>query len=134
MDSLGDVTPYVADALVVLGVFVMTAGVYGLATMPDIYTKIHAASKAVFLGAIALLVASFASGDTSVIFRAILIIAALLITTPIASHTIAKAAAERGDRMRTPGAINESGYDLNKVDIPSPTETGEERLRTFLGE
>lgn len=36
--------PYVADALVILGVFVMTVGVYGAIRMPDTYTKLHAMS------------------------------------------------------------------------------------------
>ena len=47
-----------ADALVLFGVLVMTLGVYGVVRMPDTYTRQHAASKMVFLGAITLLLAS----------------------------------------------------------------------------
>jgi len=134
VDGMKDAAPYIADALVVLGVFIMTAGVYGLARMPDIYTKIHAASKAVFLGAIALMAASFVTGEPDIIFRVILIAAALIVTTPIATHAIAKAAAERGEAMRTPGATNESTYDLTETEATILEPKGAARLRDFLGE
>ena len=49
---------FLADALVILGVFVMSVGVYGALRMPDVYTKLHAMSKAVFLGVVSLCAAS----------------------------------------------------------------------------
>ena len=52
-----DLVPWLADALVVLGVAVMTVGVYGVVRMPDIYTRLHAASKSVFLGVISFVIA-----------------------------------------------------------------------------
>ncbi|CAN5607223.1 monovalent cation/H(+) antiporter subunit G [soil metagenome] len=119
MELLRDLSPFLADALVILGVFVMTAGVYGLVRMPDVYTKVHAASKAVFLGAIALMAASLITLDAAIVLRLVLIAFALLITTPIASHAIVKAAAERGEPMQSPGATNESRYDLQ---APAPTD------------
>ncbi len=86
-----------ADALVVLGLLVMTIGVVGLFRMPDVYTQLHATSKAVFLGVIAFAVASFASGDGTVIARAILIAAFLILTTPVSAHAIARAAHVAGE-------------------------------------
>jgi multicomponent Na+:H+ antiporter subunit G len=50
--------PFMADALVLFGVLVMTLGVYGVVRMPDTYSRQHAASKMVFLGVITLLLAS----------------------------------------------------------------------------
>jgi multicomponent Na+:H+ antiporter subunit G len=114
MDLVRSIVPYVADLIVVLGIAVMTLGVYGILRMPDVYTKLHAASKAVFLGAIALAVASFVTGEPAIIFRVILISAILVITTPIASHVIAYAAVLEREPMRTPGAIDESPYKLNE--------------------
>jgi multicomponent Na+:H+ antiporter subunit G len=108
------VVPYLADALVVLGVFVMTVGVYGVIRMPDTYTRLHAASKAVFLGVISLLVASVVTGDEKIILRAALIAAFLILTTPVSAHIIARAAYERGERMEAPGAVDESGRHLNQ--------------------
>jgi len=106
--------PYLADTLVVLGVFVMTVGVYGVIRMPDTYTRLHAASKAVFLGVISLLVASSVTGDEEIILRAALLGVFLILTTPISAHVIARAAYERGERMRSPGAVDRSGRDLNR--------------------
>ncbi len=106
--------PYLADALVVLGLFVMTVGVYGVIRMPDTYTRLHAASKAVFLGVISLLVASVVTGDEEIILRAALIAVFLMLTTPVSAHVIARAAYRRGERMEAPGAVDESGQRLNR--------------------
>ncbi|ABG04754.1 Na+/H+ antiporter subunit [Rubrobacter xylanophilus DSM 9941] len=99
---------YLADALVVLGLFVMTVGVYGVVRMPDTYTRLHAASKAVFLGVISLCASSAVTGNPDIIYRAILISAFLIVTTPISSFVIARSALLRGERMETPGALDES--------------------------
>jgi multicomponent Na+:H+ antiporter subunit G len=107
--------PYLADALVVLGLFVMTVGVYGVIRMPDTYTRLHAASKAVFLGVISLCASSVVTGDPDIIYRAVLISAFLIVTTPISAFVIARAAFLRGERMETPGALDESGKDLPKA-------------------
>lgn len=98
-----------SDVLVVLGVAVMTIGVYGIVRMPDVYTQLHAASKAVFLGVISLLLASLATRDGAIVARALLIGVFLVLTTPVAAHVVARAAYLRRERMRTPGARDESG-------------------------
>ncbi len=98
----------------ILGVLIMTIGVYGMIRMPDTYTRLHAASKAVFLGVISLLAASTVTGDPAIIFRAILIGAFLILTTPVSAHVIARAAYQRAERMETPGAVDESGRNLRE--------------------
>ncbi|MGI9049039.1 MAG: monovalent cation/H(+) antiporter subunit G [Rubrobacteraceae bacterium] len=103
--------PWLADALVVLGVFVMTIGVYGMVWMPDTYARLHAAAKAVFLGVISLLIASTVTGDPAIILRAILTGAFLLLTAPVSAHVIARAAYQRGERMESPNAIDQSTTD-----------------------
>lgn len=93
--------PWFADALVLLGLVVMTIGVAGIVRMPDIFTKQHAASKSVFLGVCSILVAVAIFGNAAFTARAVLIGTLLILTTPVAAHEIAKAAAkERG--MRSP--------------------------------
>ena len=110
--------PFLADALVVLGVFIMTVGVFGAIRMPDPYTKLHATSKAVFLGVISLCLSSIITGDPRIIFRVILIAAFLIITTPISAFVIARAALLREERMETPDAIDESGRHLPRAPGP----------------
>lgn len=114
MTLLGATVSWLGDALVILGVFIMSIGVYGMIRMPDTYTRLHAASKAVFLGVISLLAASVVTGDPAIIFRAILIGVFLILTTPVSAHVIARAAYERGEKMETPGAVDESGHGLDR--------------------
>ena len=88
---------YFADALVLLGLCALTVGVYGVIRMPGTFLKLHAASKAVFLGGIPLLLAAAATGDPAIIYRAVLIATLLLLTTPISAHAITKAAYQRDE-------------------------------------
>lgn len=113
---------FASDALVVLGLLVITLGVLGLFRMPDVYTQLHAAGKAVFLGLVALLVASLATGDSAIAARAALIAVFLILTTPVGAHVIARAAYRRGEPLRTPGAVDESGSELNRPDDDMPEE------------
>jgi multicomponent Na+:H+ antiporter subunit G len=115
-DLWKSVGPFVADGLVILGILVMTVGVYGVIRMPDAYTKLHATSKAVFLGVVSLCASSAATGDTAIIYRAILIAAFLVVTTPISAFVIARAAYLRGERMRASDAVDESGRGLSGSD------------------
>lgn len=121
-------TAVLADALVVLGVVVMTVGVYGVFRMPDTYTQLHAASKAVFLGVIALVVASAATGEAAVIARSALIAVFLVLTTPVAAHVIGRAAYLLDERMATPGARDESGRRLTEQ--PPPPDPDHELVGT----
>lgn len=108
---VGLVTSLLADALVVFGVFIMTLGVYGMIRLPDTYTRLHAASKAVVLGVISLLAASAVTGDPRVVYRVVLIGVFLVLTTPVSAHVIARAAYARGEKLETPDAGDESGRD-----------------------
>lgn len=116
---LDTIAPWVADALVLLGVVIMTIGVYGVIRMPDLYTRLHAASKSVFLGVCAIALASLVTGEPAIIARVALIAVLLLLTTPLSSHAIGRGAYLTDERMRTPGAIDESGHHL-EADDPGP--------------
>jgi multicomponent Na+:H+ antiporter subunit G len=97
------IVPWIADGLIVLGMAVMTIGVVGVLRMPEIYTKLHAASKSVFLGVCAFLLAVVASGDPAIIARVVLIGMLLVFTTPVAAHEIARAAARELAARRDAG-------------------------------
>ena len=103
-------TLYFADALVLLDLFALTVGVYGVIRTPSTFLKLHASSKAVFLGVIPLLVAAAATGgDLAIIYRAVLIATLLLLTTPISAHAITKAAYQRGEATQASDPADESG-------------------------
>lgn len=89
----------------------MTIGVYGMVWMPDTYARLHAAAKAVFLGVISLLIASTVTGDPAIILRALLTGAFLLLTAPVSAHVIARAAYQRGEKMESSDAIDQSNEE-----------------------
>jgi multicomponent Na+:H+ antiporter subunit G len=101
-------TAVVAHILIVLGLSILTIGVYGIVRLPDVYTQLHAASKAGFLGIAALLAAAAVQGDGAIIARALLIVALLALTTPVAAHAIARAAYRREEPLRSQDAADES--------------------------
>jgi monovalent cation/proton antiporter MnhG/PhaG subunit len=103
------VNAFVYDALVILGVTVMTLGLIGMIRMPDIYTKSHGASKSVFLGVMVLAISGMVVGGTATNGRMVLICLALLITTPVSSHVIGRAAFVRHEVMDHPGSVDETG-------------------------
>jgi multicomponent Na+:H+ antiporter subunit G len=110
-----------SDALIILGLVVMTLGVYGMIRMPDIYTRLHAASKSAFLGVVSIAIAAMLIGDSASIMRLILLILLLALTTPIASHAIGRAAYLHNERMSSPGALDESGHHLAEHEHAEPS-------------
>lgn len=101
----------------------MTVGVYGMLRMPDIYTKLHAASKAAFLGVNSFVVASLFTGDPAIISRVLLIGAILILTTPVASHVIGRAGYLEHLPMISRDAVDESGRHLADADALPATLT-----------
>lgn len=94
---------YLFDALVILGVVVMTLGVIGIIRMPDLYTKLHGASKSVFLGVIVLAMSGMVVAEGAIVARLILISLMLIVTTPVASHVIGRAGSIVDQRMDKAG-------------------------------
>lgn len=94
--------PYLSDALVFLGLALMTVGVYGMIRFNDTYLKLQAASKVVLLGVLPLLAASAATGDLAIISRAALMAALLFLVTPVATHVITKATYQREKATEAP--------------------------------
>jgi multicomponent Na+:H+ antiporter subunit G len=114
--------PWLADALILAGLFVMSVAVYGLVWMPDLYTRLHAASKAALLGVLPILITATLTGDPTIGARAVLLAVFLVLTTPVATHAIGRGAYLARERMRTPGAIDESGCRLAPRDTrPTPS-------------
>jgi multicomponent Na+:H+ antiporter subunit G len=116
------VNAWIADVLTLLGLFIMTIGVYGVIRMPDVYTQLHAASKAAFLGVAALLAAASMFGDGAIITRAVLIIPLLSLTTPVAAHVIARAAYRREEPLLSEDALDETGVTSSRA-TRDPTRT-----------
>jgi multicomponent Na+:H+ antiporter subunit G len=91
----------VISVLAAVGVFFSLSAGIGLLRMPDVYSRIQAAGKAVTMGALPVLVAVVvAEGIVSTYAsRAFVVAALLLVVNPAASHAIARAAYKTGVPM-----------------------------------
>jgi multicomponent Na+:H+ antiporter subunit G len=85
-------TGWISAALVLLGATLMLIGSIGVVRMPDTITRLHAATKAgaVGLSFVMLAVTIELSGASGL--QAALVVAFVLLTAPVAAHTIARAA------------------------------------------
>lgn len=82
-----------AAVLIVAGAFfVMVSGV-GVVRLPDLFMRMHAATKAGTLGAgLVLFAAAVFFGDITVIVKGIVVFMFLLLTAPVAAHVLGRAA------------------------------------------
>lgn len=99
---------YIYDIMLIFSLFIMTLGIVGIWRMPDVYTKLHGASKSVFLGVVLMAVSATVVSESPIVYRVILLILIVVVTTPISSHMIGRAAYVMQERMETPGAVDES--------------------------
>lgn len=87
----------VTSALLLIGgAFTVFAGV-GIMRLPDVFTRMHAATKVGTLGS-GLIIAGVAVhfAETGVVIRCLLIVLFLLLTAPIGAHMIGRAALRIG--------------------------------------
>jgi multicomponent Na+:H+ antiporter subunit G len=111
---IAELARYIAAVLVVAGALFSLLASIGLLRLPDLYTRLHAASKAGVVGSGLILVAvAVASLELPVALRALLGVAFLLLSTPVAAHLLARAAWLAGDKPVDKTSID----DLNK---PAP--------------
>ena len=81
----------IALAAVIIGTAFSLIGVIGLIRLPDVYTRLHATGKVGVYGVVLLLVAAAAWTPLGW-GRALLLIAVLVLTGPVAAHAISSAA------------------------------------------
>ena len=101
-------TEITVDAMGLISCVIMTLGVLGIVRMPDIYTKLHGASKSLFLGVVLICIAASVQATDTMNMRLVLIGILVVITTPLSSHVIGRTAYLMHERMETPGALAES--------------------------
>ncbi len=79
------------------GIFFVVVGAIGLLRMPDMFTRLHAAGMTDTMGSgFILLGLCFQSGFSLNLARLLLIWAFLLLTSPISTHALARAALSGG--------------------------------------
>jgi monovalent cation/proton antiporter MnhG/PhaG subunit len=109
------------SVVLLLGLALVTIGLYGMLRRPPIFEQLHASGLVTGPGVILVLLASLASGSAEIATSAVLVGAFILVTAPLSAHAIALtawrrrragaragSAAEGGrpgaDRRRAPGA------------------------------
>lgn len=103
--------------LLVSGALFMLLAAVGLARLPDLYTRMSATSKAATLGAsLVLLGAALHFGSAAAAGRALVIVAFLFMTAPLAAHAIGRAGYRRESPLWTGTIADELGRGARRKD------------------
>ncbi len=93
--------------LIGLGLFFNTLSIVGLFRFPDVYTRLHAATKTTTLATIFIVLAVVLDGiriggvvGLTLAVHSLVALAVVLATNPVGAHAIARASYLRGDRPR----------------------------------
>ncbi len=101
-----------AAVLLLVGAVFSLLGAIGVLRLPDLYTRLHAASKAGIVGAGLMLVAAgLASGDGAILLRALLGVVFMLLATPLSAHLLARAARKSGVEADPRTSIEQSSRE-----------------------
>ncbi|BDA85985.1 hypothetical protein Sa4125_35270 [Aureimonas sp. SA4125] len=94
---IGDIVTILAGVLVIVGAGFTAIAAIGILRLPDLFTRMHAASKAGSVGVgLMLLALALVADQTAEALRAVAAILFFILTTPISAHLLAKAAYAAG--------------------------------------
>lgn len=103
---------YLAGIMLIVGALFSLAAAFGIVRLPDLFTRMHAASKAGAVGSgLTLLAIALVSFDSAVILRALLGIVFFMLTAPISAHLLARAAYIAGYRP-------DAGFVVDEIEKP----------------
>jgi multicomponent Na+:H+ antiporter subunit G len=127
----------IRDIFLVIGASFLLLAAIGIIRMPDLYSRIQAATKASTLGVGCIILAlAIHFADTGVSVRALLVIAFFFLTAPVAAHVIGRAAYFVGvplwdrtiiDELR--GHYHSRTHKLDSSGIVQPTNKGTKKDR-----
>jgi multicomponent Na+:H+ antiporter subunit G len=90
----------IPEIFISIGAFFLLVGSIGLLRLPDMFTRMHAATKCTTLGAMCTLIGVALIMQGSVAVKAVLIIIFIVLGNPTSAHAIARAAYRSGTRMK----------------------------------
>lgn len=94
---MADAQGILAGIVIATGAFFYLVGAIGIYRMPDVYTRMHAASVSETLGVGLLIIGMMILGGlTLVTVKLAIILGIVLFTSPIATHALAQAALQEG--------------------------------------
>jgi multicomponent Na+:H+ antiporter subunit G len=109
--------------LLFVGASFLLLAAIGVIRMPDLYSRIQAATKAATLGVGCIILAlAFHFGSLEITVRALLVIAFLFLTSPVAAHVIGRAAYFVGVPLWERTIVDElrGRYDVDTHRLSSP--------------
>ncbi len=92
----------VTSIFIILGAFFILAGSIGVIRLPDVYCRMHAATKSVTLGVACIMIGSlfyFTAHGLGFSGKNLLAIIFVMLTAPVGAHMISRAAYHFGIKM-----------------------------------
>lgn len=120
------INEYIGLAFIAIGIAFDFFGVLGLMRLPDVYNRLQAATKCVTFGSAGILFGVFImQGFNDFGFKALIGIAFIFLTSPVAAHAIARAA-HRAKIPLTEGTVCDHYQDDKELKSESEEEVVEE--------
>jgi multicomponent Na+:H+ antiporter subunit G len=117
--ELDIVRSVLAWALIGSGAFFVVVSAIGINRMPDVFTRLHAVSVGDTFGAGLMLVGMMVvAGFSLVTVKLILLLLFLWFMNPVATHAIARAALQAGEKPLVHGADHEAAAARRGEDRP----------------
>ena len=99
--TVAEIVAVAGSAIVLLGSVFMVIGALGVIRMPDVFTRLHAASVSDTFGVGLILIGLIlVAGLTLVSVKLAFLLAFLFLTGPVATHAVARAALDAGVKAR----------------------------------
>lgn len=99
---------FIAGVLIIIGSIFALVATIGIVRLPDVYARMHAASKAGSVGSGLMLIAmALLADDWGTSMRAIAGVVFFLLTAPLSAHLLAKASYQVGYRMSHETVLDE---------------------------
>jgi multicomponent Na+:H+ antiporter subunit G len=104
----GLVVATAVSVLMLVGALFSLVAAIGIVRLPDLYSRMHAASKAGTVGSgLLLLAAGIHAHDAAILARSVAGFIFFVLTAPIAAHLLARAAHLTGQRLTPPSVLDE---------------------------
>ena len=105
------------SVLMVVGSIFSLLAALGILRFPDLYTRMHAASKAGTVGSgLLLLAAGLHALDIAILLRALAGFAFFVLTAPVSAHLLAKAAHQSGYKLTNLSVTDQLPLEKRKSD------------------
>ena len=107
--------PVIAAILLATGVAFITVAALGVARMPDVFQRMHAATKAGGIGASLVVLGVLVGGGVARPLTGVLTILFMLLTLSVASQLLARAAYMSGAPLHSPDAEDPLAGTLDRA-------------------